>query len=71
MKSKEEDYGQSVSGHVHKAQSMRRTHTVGTQLPLDMFYLRGSPSSWSNSNGAIYKNGAFQHLMIEGGQYKL
>lgn len=71
MKSKEEDYGQSVSGHVHKAQTYRRTHTVGTQLPLDMFYLRGSPSSWSNSNGVIYDNGAFQHLMIENGEYRL
>lgn len=71
MKSKEEDYGQSISGHVHKAQTMRRTHTVGTCLPLDMFYMRGSPSAWSNSHAAIYDNGAVQHLMIENGEYKL
>lgn len=71
MKSKEEDYGQSVSGHTHRSQSLRRTHTVGTCLPLDMFYLRGNPSAWSNSHGAIYENGAFQHLMIEDGEYKL
>lgn len=71
MKSKEEDYGQSVSGHVHKAQSYRRTHTVGTQLPLYMYYMAGSPSAWSNSNGVIYDNGAFQHLMIQDGEYKL
>jgi hypothetical protein len=71
MKSKEEDYGQSISGHVHKAQTMRRTHTVGTCLPLDMFYMRGSPSAWSNSHAAIYDNGSVQHLMIENGEYKL
>lgn len=71
MKSKEEDYGQSISGHVHKAQTMRRTHTVGTMLPLDMFYMRGSPSAWSNSHAPIYENGAVQHLMIDGGEYKL
>lgn len=71
MKSKEEDYGQSVSGHVHKAQSMRRTHTVGTMLPLDMYYMRGSPSAWSNSHFAIYDNGAGQHLMLNKGEYKL
>ena len=33
MTSKENDFGQSVSGHVHKAQTLRRTHTVGTMLP--------------------------------------
>lgn len=71
MKSKEEDYGQSVSGHVHKAQSMRRTHTVGTMLPLDMYYMRGSPSAWSNSHFAIYDNGAGQHLILNRGQYRL
>lgn len=71
MKSKEEDYGQSISGHVHKAQTMRRTHTVGTMLPLDMFYMRGSPSGWSNSHAPIYENGAVQHLMIENGEYKI
>lgn len=71
MKSKEEDYGQSISGHVHKAQTMRRTHTVGTMLPTDMFYMRGSPSAWSNSHAVIYDNGAVQHLMIDKGEYKL
>jgi len=71
VKSKEEDYGQSISGHVHKAQTMRRTHTVGTMLPLDMYYMRGSPSAWSNSHAAIYDNGAVQHLMLNRGEYKL
>lgn len=49
MTSKENDFGQSISGHVHKAQTLRRTHTVGTMLPLDMYYMRGNPSDWSNS----------------------
>lgn len=71
MVSKENDYGQSISGHVHQNQTMRRTHTVGTMLPLDMFYLRGSPHAWTNGHAAIYANGAVQHLMIYKGAYKL
>ena len=69
--SKENDYGQSISGHVHQNQTMRRTHTVGTMLPLDMFYLRGSPHAWTNGHAAIYANGAVQHLMIYKGEYRL
>jgi len=71
MVSKENDYGQSISGHVHQNQTMRRTHTVGTMLPLDMFYLRGSPHAWTNGHAVIYKNGQVQHLMIYKGEYKL
>lgn len=71
MVSKENDYGQSISGHVHQNQTMRRTHTVGTMLPLDMFYLRGSPHAWTNGHAAIYANGAVQHLMVYKGKYKL
>ena len=71
MTSKENDYGASISGHVHKAQTLRRTHTVGTMLPLDMYYLRGNPADWSNSHAAIYDNGAVQHLIINKGEYKL
>lgn len=69
MKSKEEDYGQSISGHVHKSQVQRRTHTVGTMLPLDMYYMKGSPSAWSNSHAAIWDNGSVQHLILNKGEY--
>ena len=71
MTSKENDFGQSISGHVHKAQTMRRTHTVGTMLPLDMYYMRGNPSDWSNSHAVIYPNGAVQHLILNRGDYRL
>lgn len=71
MTSKENDFGQSVSGHVHKAQTLRRTHTVGTMLPLDMYYTRGNPIDWSNSHAVIYPNGAVQHLIINDGDYRL
>ena len=70
MTSKENDYGQSISGHVHKAQTLRRTHTVGTMLPLDMYYMRGNPTDWSNSHAALYSNGAVQHLILNKGKYK-
>ncbi len=69
--SKENDYGQSISGHVHQNQILRRTHTVGTMLPLDMYYMRGSPSGWTNGHVAIYGNAAVQHLMIIRGEYRL
>lgn len=71
MTSKENDFGQSISGHVHKAQTLRRTHTVGTMLPLDMYYMRGNPSDWSNSHAVIYPNGQVQHLILNKGEYKL
>lgn len=69
--SKENDFGQSISGHVHQAQTQRRTHTVGTMLPLDMYYMRGSPSAWTNSHAVIYPNGAVQHLILNKGNYRL
>jgi hypothetical protein len=71
VKSKEDDYGQSISGHVHKNQTMRRTFTVGTMLPLEMFYMRGSPSAWTNGHAVIYNNGAVQHLILNQGEYHL
>lgn len=71
VKAKEEDYGQSISGHVHKAQILRRTHTVGTMLPLNMYYMRGQPSDWSNSHAVLYPNGAVQHLILNKGDYRL
>ena len=71
MKSKEEDYGKSVTGHGHTAQTWRWTWMVGCQLYLDEHYMRGGPSAWSNSNGIIYVSGAFQHLMIEDGEYRI
>lgn len=68
--SKENDFGQSVTGHVHTAEKLRRTHTAGTMLPLDMYYMRGSPSRWTNSHVAIY-GGAVQHLILNRGEYRL
>lgn len=71
MVGKENDYGQSISGHVHSAQTLRNTHTVGTMLPLDMFYLRGSPHSWTNSHAALYENGKVQHHILFKNDYRL
>lgn len=68
---KENDYGKSISGHVHTNERLRDTHTVGTMLPMDMYYMRGHPHRWTNGHAAIYQNGAVQHLMIIRGKYKL
>lgn len=74
---KEKAYGRSVTGHVHKAQAYRNTHTVGTMLlPADAYYTRGNPIDWSNSHLAIYPGsgstrGAVQHLIFHSGYYHL
>lgn len=68
---KENDYGKSISGHVHTNERLRDTHTVGTMLPMDMYYMRGHPHRWTNGHAAIYENGAVQHLMIIRGKYTL
>lgn len=68
--SKENDFGKSISGHVHKAEKQRQTHTVGTMLPRDMYYMRGSPSAWTNSHAVIYPDGSVQHLFLENGLWR-
>lgn len=72
LNSKEHDFGKSISGHVHKAQMLRETMTVGTMLPLNMYYMRGQPSDWSHSHAALWDNGSVQLLTFApNGRYKL
>lgn len=72
MKSKEEDWGKSITGHVHQAQIMRDTYTVGTSLDLNMFYMRGYPSAWSHSHALLWDTGTVQmiHLMGDNKRYR-
>lgn len=69
--SKENDFGKSITGHVHTAQKQRNTHTVGTCLPRDMYYMRGSPSAWTNSHAIIWPDGSVQHTIFDNGLWRL
>lgn len=70
MQSKENDFGKSISGHVHKAQILRETVTVGTMQPLNIFYTRGHPSDWSHTHCSLWDNGSFQLIMLFDGKYR-
>ena len=67
--SKEIAFGKSVSGHVHRAEILRDTYTVGTCLPRNMFYTRGQPSSWTHSHALIWETGTVQLLNIFDGKW--
>lgn len=69
--SKENDFGQSISAHVHTKQKQRNTHTVGTKLPRDMYYMRGSPSAWTNSDAIIWQDGSVQHIDYQNKLWRL
>jgi len=64
LQSKEDDWGKSITGHVHKAQMIRNTYTVGTSLKRNMFYMRGYPSAWTHSHALLWDNGSVQLVHI-------
>lgn len=70
MNTKETAWGKSISGHVHKAQILRNTYTVGTMLPHNMFYMRGYPSDWTHSHALLWNTGTVQLVHIFGGQWR-
>jgi hypothetical protein len=67
--SKENDFGKSITGHVHKSEKLRQTFTVGTMLPFDVFYIKGNPVAWTHSHAFIYSTGV-QMINIIDGKYK-
>lgn len=70
MKSKENDWGRSITGHVHSSEIIRDTYTVGTMLPRNMYYMRGYPSKSTNSHAFLYDTGTVQLINIINGKYK-
>jgi len=70
LQANEINYGKCISGHVHGAQMLRNTYTVGTCLPLNMFYMRGFPTKWTHTHALIYSTGTVQLINIIGGRYK-
>lgn len=71
IKQKEYLYGKSVTGHVHRSERFHNTFTVGTMLPRNIYYMKGSPSGWTHSNGLLWDNGTVQVLNIIDGKYML
>lgn len=69
LKTKECDFGKSITGHVHQGGILRDTYTVGTSLPLYMFYMRNNPSAWSNTHGLLWDTGTVQLVNIVHGSY--
>lgn len=70
MISKENDFGKSITGHVHKAQILRDTYTVGTMLPFNQFYIRGQPNDWTHTHACVWDNGSVQLVNIINGKYR-
>ena len=69
LTTKENDFGKSITGHVHQGGILRDTYTVGTSLPLHMFYMRNNPSAWSNTNALLWDTGTVQLVNIIEGKY--
>lgn len=70
IKSKENDFGKSLTGHVHKSEKIRNTFTLGCMIPLDTFYIKGNPVAWTHTHGMIYQTGV-QMMNIVDGRYKV
>lgn len=71
MSSKENDFGKSITGHVHRAQILRNTYTVGTTaLPLTPYYMRGYPTAQSHAHGLLWDTGTVQLVNVIDGKYR-
>jgi hypothetical protein len=70
IKTREDDYGESITGHSHSAGMLRNTYIVGTSTPLYMFYNEGKPTNWSNSVALLWETGEVQLVHIINGKWK-
>jgi len=69
--SMEKAYGSSFSGHTHTPQILRGTWIVGTSTYLQLDYNAEGASSWQQTAGLLYPNGARQLINIIDGKWKL
>lgn len=67
---REDMYGRTVSGHHHSPEERHHNHTVGTHLPRDIFYTKGSPSGWLCRNLAIFDTGTTQSYNTIDGKFR-
>lgn len=70
LKSMENAYGNSVSGHSHSPEILRGAFQVGTMTHLKLSYNKG-PSSWLNTCCLVYNNGQRQLINFIGGKWRL
>jgi hypothetical protein len=63
---KENDFGKSITGHVHRSEKLRQTFTVGTLLPFKMYYIKGNPIAWTHSHAMVYPTGVQMVNIIDG-----
>jgi len=66
VRSKENDFGKSITGHVHKSEKLRQTFTVGTMIPFNTFYIKGNPVAWTHSHAFVYPTGVQMVNIIDG-----
>jgi len=71
VNSKENDYGRSITGHVHSLEVQRDTYIAGTSTPLTIFYNKGNPTSWTNSNILLYETGTAQFVNVIFGKWRV
>ncbi len=69
IKSKEDAYGPSITGHTHSPEIQRNTVVVGTSTHLRLIYTQG-PSSWMNTHAVLWANGKVQLINIIEGKWK-
>jgi hypothetical protein len=69
LRSMENAYGNSVSGHTHTPEILRGAWQVGTCSLLKLDYNVG-PSSWVHSSCVVYPNGGRQLINVINGKWK-
>jgi hypothetical protein len=70
IKSIEEAYGNSISGHAHTPEILRGAWQVGTCSLLKLVYNKG-PSSWLHTSCLLYPNGSRQLINSINGEWRL
>jgi len=70
IKSIEDAYGNSVSGHTHVPQILRNAWCVGTSSLLKLYYNKG-PSSWCHASCVVYPNSSRQLILSINGDWCL
>jgi len=71
IRSREEGFGKSITGHTHSPEIQRNTIIVGTSTKLDLPYTEGSMSKWLPANAVLYDNGLVQLIPIINGKWKM
>jgi hypothetical protein len=69
LRSMENAYGNSVSGHCHSAEILRGAWSVGTSTFLKLTYNSGS-SSWTQTSCLVYSNGMRQLINSINGKWR-